>query len=67
MYADAFNRQLVWDTSKVTNMAATFEFADKFNQPLAWDTSSVRALAYTFYGARPSTSRSPSPAGTSPK
>ena len=33
------NAQLNWDTSKVTNMRATFNQAKAFNHPLAWDTS----------------------------
>ena len=49
--ADAFNSELAWDTSKVTNMQLTFHDADAFNSELAWDTSKVTNMYSTFVDA----------------
>ena len=51
-YVTSFNQPLVWDTSKVTNMAYMFkndpnhcpEGACSFNQPLYWDVSNVKEM-----------------------
>ena len=50
--AFAFNSELAWDTSKVTQMYGTFRDTEAFNQPLAWDTSKVMGMDYTFRDAR---------------
>ena len=53
--ATAFNSELVWDTSAVTNMHGMFQNAEAFNQPLNWDTSKVWAddydMQFMFAGA----------------
>ena len=46
-----FDQQLVWDTSKVTTMGATFRNTNAFNSQLAWDTSQVTHMYGTFQGA----------------
>ena len=48
-----FNEPIgAWDTSSVTNMAATFRDFRKFNQPIgAWDTSSVKRMDGMFTNA----------------
>lgn len=41
-----------WNVSKVTNMAAMFEYAIKFNQDISnWDISSVSGMRYMLHGA----------------
>ena len=42
--ANAFNSELAWDTSKVTDMNDMFFAANAFNQPLVWDTSKVTEM-----------------------
>ena len=48
-----FNEPIgAWDTSSVTNMAATFRDFRKFNQPIgAWDTSKVESMGEMFMTA----------------
>ena len=36
-----------WDSSSVTNMAATFVHTNAFNSELAWDTSKVTKMRET--------------------
>ena len=50
-FDEAFNRQLDWDTSKVTMMQGTFRGAEAFNAPLDWDTSAVTKMRGMFDGA----------------
>ena len=49
--AKAFDKQLAWDTSKVTNMQFTFYAAGAFNQALDWDTSKVTNMYGMFQNA----------------
>merc|ERR1711935_407503 len=46
--ASAFNQQLSFDTSSVTDMFAMFYAASAFNQPLTFDASSVTDMADMF-------------------
>ena len=50
--ANAFNKPLAWDTSKVTNMESIMQIARAFSQPLVWDTSKVVTMQNTFVDAK---------------
>jgi len=49
----AFNQDIVWDTSSVTDMFLTFNGAFAFSEHNigGWDTSSVTDMGYMFYQA----------------
>jgi len=50
--ATAFNRDLAWDTSQVTDMALLFRGASSFNGDISqWNTGKVTTMLSMFYEA----------------